>query len=242
MRKALDRVPRDIVYSLCQYRMGNVWEWGSRVGRNCWSTTGDIDVSWQRMSKIGFGQAGHERYAGPGRWNDPDMLVVGMVGWGPELHRTRLTPDEQYTHISLWSLLAAPLLIGCDLDRLDPFTLNLLTNDEVIAVDQDPLGKGATRAATRDGVQIWVKEMQDGSKAVGLFYTGAESMKTPADYFSWKPRAPRRVTLTNADAGIRGRFTVRDIWRQKFLGTFDRSYAAKVPYHGVVLLRVAAAK
>ena len=122
MRAALDKVSRDIVYSLCQYGMGNVWEWGTEVGGNCWRTTGDITDTWTSMSKIGFNQAGHEKYAGAGHWNDPDMLVVGLVGWGPQLHPTHLTPDEQYTHISLWSLLSAPLLIGCDLSKLDDFT------------------------------------------------------------------------------------------------------------------------
>src|SRR5581483_5352502 len=108
MRAALDRVPRDIVFSLCQYGMGNVWEWGAEVGGNCWRTTGDITDTWSSMSRIGFGQAGHEKYAGPGHWNDPDMLVVGYVGWSARVRPTRLTQNEQYTHISLWCLLCSP--------------------------------------------------------------------------------------------------------------------------------------
>ncbi len=119
------------------------------------------------MSKIGFGQTEEAAFAGPGHWNDPDMLVVGWVGWGPSLHPTRLSPDEQYTHISLWSLLAAPLLIGCDLERLDPFTLNLLTNDEVLAVDQDPLGKQAVPVVKSGDIQVWARDLEGGSKAVG---------------------------------------------------------------------------
>ena len=122
MRAALDRCNRDIVFSFCQYGMGNVWKWGAEVGGNCWRTTGDIVDNWRSMSGIGFGQAGHELYAGPGHWNDPDMLVVGKVGWGPSLHPTRLKPNEQVTHITLWSLLAAPLLIGCDMSAMDDFT------------------------------------------------------------------------------------------------------------------------
>ena len=102
------------------------------------------------MSGIGFNQDGHEKFAGPGHWNDPDMLVVGKVGWGPHLHPTKLTPNEQYTHITLWSLLSSPLLIGCDMTQLDDFTRGLLTNDEVIDVNQDPLGRPAGRVA-RDG-------------------------------------------------------------------------------------------
>ncbi len=108
-------------------------------------------------------------FAGPGHWNDPDMLVVGWVGWGPKLHATALTPEEQYTHISLWCLLSAPLLIGCDLERLDQFTLNLLTNDEVLAVDQDVLGKQAVRVSENGDVQVFEKELADGSRAVGIF-------------------------------------------------------------------------
>ncbi len=143
MGKMLEAQNRDIVFSLCQYGMDNVWEWGAEVNGNCWRTTGDITDTWGSLYNIGFSQAGHERYSKPGRWNDPDMLIVGWVGWGPALHPTRLTPNEQYTHISLWCLLSAPLLIGCDMTRFDDFTLNLLTNDEVLEVNQDPLGQGA---------------------------------------------------------------------------------------------------
>jgi alpha-galactosidase len=109
MRAALDKAPRDILFSLCQYGMGNVWEWGAQVGGNCWRTTGDISDTWSSMSGLGFGQAGHEKFAGPGHWNDPDMLVVGYVGWSAKVRPTRLTPNEQYTHISLWCLLCSPL-------------------------------------------------------------------------------------------------------------------------------------
>ena len=138
MRKGLDECRRDIVFSLCQYGMGNVWEWGAEVGGNCWRTTGDISDNWGSMSGIGFGQNGHEKYAGPGHWNDPDMLVVGKVGWGPSLHPTHLKPNEQITHISLWCLLSSPLLIGCDMSSMDPFTVAVLTNDEVLDINQDP--------------------------------------------------------------------------------------------------------
>ena len=238
MRDALDNVRRDIVFSLCQYGMGNVWEWGADVGGNCWRTTGDITDTWSSMSRIGFGQAGHEAYAGPGHWNDPDMLVVGKVGWGPDLHATHLTPDEQYTHISLWCLLSAPLLIGCDLGDLDEFTLSLLTNDEVIDIDQDPAGKQARRIADADGKQIWVKDMADGSKAVGLFNVGESHPENVADRFAWTPRGPERMAVSGSDIGMNGKFIVRDLWRQKDLGTFDGSFSADVPYHGVVLLRV----
>src|SRR6185369_2935755 len=145
MRDALRKQKRDIVFSLCQYGVGDVWEWGESVGGQLWRTTGDITDTWPSMAGIGFGQAGHEAFAGPGHWNDPDMLVVGHVGWGENTRPTRLTPNEQYTHITLWSLLCSPLLIGCDLTKLDDFTLNLLTNDEVLEVSQDPKGEQAHR-------------------------------------------------------------------------------------------------
>jgi alpha-galactosidase len=227
MRSALDKVKRDIVYSLCQYGMGNVWEWGADVGGNCWRTTGDIVDTWESMSGIGFNQAGHERYAGPGHWNDPDMLVVGYVGWGPQLHMTRLNSYEQYTHISLWTLLAAPLLIGCDLTKLDDFTLNLLTNDEVLDVHQDPLGKQASRISQLGELEVWSRLLEDGSLAVGLFNRG--DFKTD-------------VTVKWKDLGIKGKYLVRDLWRQKNLGSFSNSFTYPVERHGVVLVKVSKVK
>ncbi len=238
MRSALNKVNRDIVFSLCQYGMGNVWEWGAQVGGNCWRTTGDIVDTWQSMSTIGFGQAGHERYAGPGHWNDPDMLVVGKVGWGPELHPTRLTPDEQYTHISLWALLDAPLLIGCNLADVDSFTLSLLSNDEVLAINQDPLGRQASRIADKNGTQVWEKRMEDGSQAVGLFYAADRPITSPVDYFAAPPSSEANVVVTAKELGIEGRFRVRDVWRQKDLGVFTGQFETMVPYHGVVLIQV----
>ena len=227
MRAALDRVNRDILYSLCQYGMGNVWEWGADVGGNSWRTTGDITDTWGSMSRIGFDQAGHEKYAGPGHFNDPDMLVVGKVGWGPTLHPTRLTPNEQYTHISLWCLLSAPLLIGCDMTQLDDFTLNLLENDEVLEVDQDSLGRQAARVAKDGDREVWAKDMEDGSKAVGLFNRGYSETTVTANW---------------SDLGLTGKQKVRDLWRQKGLGDFTDSFAASVPRHGVVLIRLWPAK
>jgi alpha-galactosidase len=227
MRAALNQVPRDIVFSLCQYGMGNVWEWGAEVGGNCWRTTGDITDTWSSMSRIGFGQAGHEKYAGPGHWNDPDMLVVGYVGWSAKVRPTRLTPNEQYTHISLWCLLCSPLLIGCDMTKLDEFTMNLLSNDEVLEVNQDPLGRQAARVAKHGTAEVWAKDMEDGSKAVGLFNLGEED-------------AP--VTATWSDLGLTGKRMVRDLWRQVNLGKSSGQFQATVPRHGVVLVRIAKAR
>jgi alpha-galactosidase len=223
MKDALDKANRDIVYSLCQYGMGDVWEWGAEVGGNCWRTTGDITDDWTSMESIGFGQAGHEKYAGPGHWNDPDMLVVGKVGWGPKLHPTRLTPNEQYTHISLWALLASPLLIGCDMTQLDEFTYSLLTNDEVLDINQDVIGKQASRIAQYASLEIWAKDLEDGSKAVGLFNRGL---------------FPAQLTVTWKDLGISGNYIVRNVWSQSDEGKYDNKYTASIPAHGVKLIRV----
>ena len=175
------------------------------------------------MAGIGFNQAALAPYAGPGHWNDPDMLVVG---WG-NARPTRLTPDEQYTHISLWSLLSVPLLIGYDLTRLDDFTPNLLTNDEVIDIDQDPLGKRASRVVQHGLLEVWEKDLADGSKAVGLFN---RRMFNATVSVSW------------AELGITGPQMVHDVWRQTDLGQFDEQFSVKVPWHGVRLIKVSPLK
>jgi alpha-galactosidase len=227
MSAALAKQNRDIVFSLCQYGMGKVWAWGERVGGNCWRTTYDIVDTWGNMTGLGFNQNGYEKFAGPGHWNDPDMLVVGHVGWGPKLHPTRLTPNEQYTHISLWCLLAAPLLIGCDMTKLDDFTLGLLTNDEVLEVNQDPLGTQAARVSRHGAGEVWAKRMEDGSLAVGLFNRGPTGA---------------RLTARWRDLGLSGQQRVRDLWRQQDIGVFAGQFAAAVPRHGVVLVRLWPAK
>ena len=223
MGRHLSGQKRDIVYSLCQYGLGEVWKWGDSAYGNLWRTTNDILDVWPSMAGIGFAQSDHAAYAGPGHWNDPDMLVVGKVGWGRQLHATRLGPDEQYTHVSLWALLAAPLLLGCDLTALDEFTLNLLTNDEVIAIDQDELGRPASRIHRDRNLEIWRRPLADGSMAVGLFNRGELT-------------AP--ILATWAQLGLAGDQVVRDVWRQQDQGIFAASFSAEVPGHGVVLLRI----
>jgi len=225
MSLALKETGRDTVYSLsnsADFEQAGEW---ARLS-NCWRTTGDIRDSWESVSGIGFSQSQWAPYAGPGHWNDPDMLVVGQVGWGPNLHPSRLNPEEQYTHISLWCLLSAPLLLGCDLNQLDEFTLNVLANDEVLQVDQDPLGKQATCIAKKHRKQIWAKDMEDGSKAVGLFNLDFPFLQ------------PANMTVNWQTLGIQGKYRVRDLWRQKNLGVFEGSFTAEVPAHGVVLVRV----
>ena len=224
-RQALDQVQRDIIYSLCQYGWGNVWEWGAEKGieGNSWRTTGDITDTWESMNGIGFQQVGHSKYAAPGHWNDPDMLVIGKVGWGPRLRDSRLTPNEQYIHITLWTLLASPLLLGNDLTQMDDFELNLVTNDEVLAVHQDPLGKAADRVAKNGELEVWSRPLADGSLAVGLFNRDEMDMT---------------VGVKWGELGVRGKQAVRDLWRQKDLGTFEGEFSSVVPRHGTLFVKV----
>jgi len=223
MREALDASGRDIVFSFCQYGMDKVWEWGEKTGGNLWRTTGDIGDSWGSLSEIAFRQPALSRWAGPGHWNDPDMLVVGQVGWGPSLHPTSLTKNEQILHITAWSLLAAPLLIGCDLTRLDDFTLALLTNDEMLDVNQDPLGRAAERVGGSGWNEVWARPLADGTTAVGLFNRGFDRAE---------------VTVRWADLGLSGKLPVRDCWLRNDLGSFAGSFTASVPPHGAMLLRI----
>jgi alpha-galactosidase len=222
MRNALNKVDRDIMFSLCQYGMGDVWKWGAEVGGNSWRTTGDINDSWGSLSGIGFSQDKGAPDAQPGHFNDPDMLVVGKVGWGPSLHNTRLTPDEQYTHISLWCLLSAPLLIGCDMSQLDDFTLNLLTNDEALAIDQDALGRSARKVFEKNNVEVWVKDLEDGNKAIGIFNLNDKAQKE---------------TINFSDLKLSSQLKLRDVWKQQNIGTFKNSFTASLPAHGVMLLK-----
>ena len=222
MRNIITAADRDIVYSLCQYGMGNVWQWGEKADANLWRTTGDIRDTWTSMSEIGFGQDSLWKYAGPGYWNDPDMLVVGYVGWGPEVHPSQLSYSEQYTHITLWSLLSAPMLLGCDLSKLDDFTLNLLCNAEVIAVNQDPLGEQARSFGKTENYQIWAKELQDGSKAVGVFNMSDEKSVVSFDFDT--------IELT-------GEQQLRDLWRQQNLGEFKKRYKVTLPGHDAALIK-----
>jgi alpha-galactosidase len=241
MTKALRNSGRDILYS---YSNSMPFEDVPETSKllNAWRTTGDIHDQWWFIVNIGFSQNRWAPHARPGHWNDPDMLVVGWVdvGRGRNLHPSRLSADEQYTHITLWSLLASPLLIGCDMTKLDAFTLNLLSNDEVLAVNQDALGKQATiiseegeritiqrpgRTDTRQVMpqQVWARPLEDGSWAVGLFNLG----ETPA-----------KVTVKWADLKVTGNRTVRDLWRQKDLGRFDNEFSLTIPPHGAEMVKI----
>jgi alpha-galactosidase len=223
MGEIVRKQSRDIIFSICQYGAGNVWEWGREVGGHLWRMTGDIRDEWPSMSGIGFQQTGREQYSGPGGWNDTDMLVVGMVGWSQGTRPTNLTPDEQITHMSLWALQAAPLLIGADLSKSDEWTTNILGNREVLAVNQDPLGKAAGRKMSDGWVEVWARPLEDGSMAVGLFNRGPE---------------PATVSASFAELGLSGTLAVRDLWRHRDLGRVRDAYSTTVPAHGAVLVRI----
>ncbi len=220
MREALDQSGRDIVFSLCQYGMGDVYKWGKSVGGNLWRTTGDITDTWSSMSSIGFSHSERASGASPGGWNDPDMLVVGQLGWSSSIRPTHLTPNEQITHITLWSMLAAPLILGCDLTKLDAFTCDLITNPEVLDVDQDSLGKAATRAWKRGDLEVWTRPLYDGSTAVALFNRGSEA----ADFqLSWR------------QLGLARPGRVHDLWTRHDVIHQGMSLRKKVAGHGAAL-------
>ncbi|HLH19195.1 MAG TPA: glycoside hydrolase family 27 protein [Bryobacteraceae bacterium] len=216
MGLALLRSGRPIVYSLCQYGNLDVGEWGERVGGNLWRTTGDIRDDWQSMSHIGFDlQPGREKYAYPGHWNDPDMLEIG---------NGHMTDTEYQTHMTLWCILAAPLLAGNDIRSMSPSIAAILMNKELIAVDQDRLGRQGVRVAKDGDLEVWAKPLADGAYAVGLFNRGP---------------AAARVTAKWSDIGISGSHPVRDLWKHEDLGSIAGSYSAEVPSHGVVAIKVA---
>jgi len=222
---------RDIILNLCQYGMGDVWKWGKQVGGQSWRTAGDLGGSFEGIGKAlfrdGFDVYSRDSlhlYGGPGGWNDPDYLLIGYLSnWKGQTVPTPLTPNEQYTHVSLWSIVAAPLIFSGDITRLDEFTLSLLTNDEIIEVDQDPLGKPGYRVSKNGDTEVWIRNLEDGSKAVGLFNRGENEAE---------------VTAVWEEIGVTGKQRVRDLWRQKDLGDFSDKYTSTVPVHGVVMLRL----
>ena len=233
--QSLGKVPRDIVYSFCQYGIADSWEWAASLGGNCWRTTGDITANWKRMSEIGSRQEPLAKYAGPGHWNDPDMLEVGnhVDAQG----HPGMTPDEDYTHMTLWCMLSAPLLIGCDMSQMDPLTVSMFSNDEVLAVDQDALGVQGHRLQADGTSEVWVKPLADGTLAVGLFNHGDSAANISVSLEELKPAYP------GLD-GFPGLKEVRDVWRQKdiILGPRPSGIALRVAPHGAELLRITKAK
>lgn len=227
MYELLRNSGRDIVLSLSNSTpFANIAEL-SKIA-NAWRTGGDIRDNWKSLKSRLLTQDKWAPFARPGHWNDPDMMIVGWLGWGKILRPTQLTPDEQYSHVSAWCLQSVPLLLGCAITKMDKFTLSLLTNDEVLAVNQDPLGKQAVVVSKEDSCGVLAKDLYDGSKAVGLFNI--------TDGIS------RKMTIKWSDLGLKGNYIVRDLWRQKDLGTFQGSFTAEVNPHGVVMVRIRKAK
>jgi len=215
MGEALARCGRPVVFSLSESTPGSeVWIWGPLAGANLWRTTSDIHDNWTEMSAIGFNQDQFARSAGPGHWNDPDMLEVGNGG---------MTDTEYRTHFSLWCLLAAPLIAGNDLRQMSTATLSTLTNRELIAVDQDPLGQQGTRQLQRGSLEVWCKPLQDGSRAVGIFNRSSETIPIA---LSWEELGFSRLPAA-----------VRDLWAGRNLAVEPTGFRGRVPAHGVVVLR-----
>ena len=215
---------RDILYSISNAAPFELAEDWSNL-TNAWRTTGDIYDSWCSMTTIGFLQDKWQPFAKPGSWNDPDMLIVGKVGWGKNIHPTHLSPDEQYTHITLWSILAAPLLIGCDLEQMDDFTMNLLSNREVIAINQDIAGIQGSRvyADNNKEIEVWSKPLKDGSIAVGLFNLSDNK---------------QNISISWDQLNIQGKQKVRNLWEQKDKGVYINKYQSDVPSHGVLFIKI----
>ena len=228
MGSILKRLDRDIVLNLCQYGMGEVWTWGEEVGGHCWRTAGDLGFELTGYHRVARRNAEFHPNAHPGSWNDPDYLLIGHVGEARGMGEPKpcpLTPNEQYSYMSLWCLMASPLFYSGDMSRLDEFTCNVLCNPEVIGINQDPLGKQGFPAAKAEEAEVWKKELEDGSIAVGLFNLAEIETEVLA---RWE------------DLGLQGSHTVRDLWRQRDLGTFEDTFKTSVPRHGVVLIRLKA--
>jgi len=214
MHQALLKTGRPIVYSLCQYGFYSVWRWGPSVGANLWRTTGDIQPNFDRIMLIGRAQAGLARYAAPGHWNDPDMLEVG---------NGKLTHGENQAHMTLWAILAAPLIAGNNLTQMTFDVKAILTNKDVIAIDQDRLGRQGDRVYAEGPVEIWTKPLTGGRTAVGIFNFGETESE---------------VTLHLKDLGLKGKIIARDIWAAKDLGEIGDGWKTTVPDRAVVLLVV----
>ncbi len=215
MGDALLKTGRPILYSLCQYGRAEVWKWGADVGGNAWRTTGDIRDAWDSMTTIGFSQDELAPWAAPGHWNDPDMLEIGNGG---------MTDDEYRTHMSLWSILAAPLLAGNDLRNMTPAILEILTNREVIAVNQDKDGKQGRRITKSGDQEVWARPLSGDVQAIALFNRGG---------------SPAKITVKWPDLGLKtAPSRARDLWAHSDLKLGGAEYSVTVPAHGVVMLRV----
>lgn len=226
MGDILKEQKRDIVLNLCQYGMDDVWKWGFDVGGSSWRTGGDLGFGLNGLFNVAFKNTRYSAYSKPGAWNDPDYLQIGYVGnafeGGLPVH-TNLTPNEQYAFMSMWCLLAAPLVYSGELNKLDEFSLNVLCNAEVIEIDQDPLGKGATAIRKTEESFILIKHLEDGSKAAGLCNSG---------------EVPLNMTITWSEAGLTGKQMIRNPWTQKNIGVYQNKFSVTVPRHSVMLVKI----
>jgi alpha-galactosidase len=216
MGKALKATGRPIVFSLCQYGWDAVWEWAPELGGNLWRTTGDIDPRWDRIYAIASQQSGLEKYAGPGHWNDPDMLEVG---------NGKLSLAENRTHFSWWAMLAAPLLAGNDLPNMKPAITAILTNKDVIAIDQDALGKQGRDAYSDGEVEVWIRELQGGAMAIAVINVGSDRYSTH----------PFHLDLEKI--GLHGQQTGKDLWTGKTVTLSDHD-SIELPSHDILLVRL----
>ena len=226
MGEILKQQKRDIVYNLCQYGMGEVWKWGGEVGAHCWRTAGDLGFELDKIFDVALKNSEHREYSMPGEWNDPDYIQIGWIGVAKDMgvpKQIEMPESMQYAYMSLWSLMAAPLIYSGDMTSLDKFTLNILCNPEVIEVNQDQLGISA-EVIKRDAEHfIMVKDLYDGSVAVGLFNRSA---------------SPSQVSVGFDELRIKGKKPVRDLWRQTNIGRYKDQFTAMVPEQGVVMVKI----
>lgn len=221
MGEALQKTGRSMVFSLCEYGSGDVWTWGAKTGGNLWRTTFDISDNWQSMERIGFAQVDITGNADPGHWNDPDMLEVGNGG---------MSPDEYRTHISLWSLLRAPLIAGNDLRSMTDETKSILMNPDIVAIDQDPDAKPLSVQSAQGKTEVLVRPLTGNAAAVGLF----NRSDSPAQMsFRWDS--------LHLGIGLGQRsLEAKDLWKHQDVDTAAETYTTTVPPHGVVMIRAAA--
>jgi alpha-galactosidase len=227
MGDILKKQDRDILYNLCQYGMADVWKWGAEVGAHSWRTARDLGYDLDKVFDVALRNSELGEYSKPGEWNDPDYLQIGWVGparlgrYLPE--KVDMAPSTQYAYMSLWSLMASPLFFSGDMTKLDPFTLNILCNPEIIEVNQDPLGISGEVIKRNEEQFVMIKKLHDGTFAVGLFNMGKD---------------PSEVTINFSEIKLTGKLEVRDLWRQTDMGRFTGKFSSQVPAQGVVMLKI----
>jgi alpha-galactosidase len=226
MGDILKKQNRDMVYNLCQYGMGDVWKWGGEAGGHCWRTAGDLGFELDRVFDVALKNSEHREYSKPGEWNDPDYIQIGWIGTARGMgqpSKIQMPAAMQYSYMSLWSLMAAPLIYSGDMTKLDEFTLNVLCNPEIIEVNQDPLGECGRVIKRSDEQFLMIKILHDGTRAAGLFNRGSE---------------PAEVSIDFAEMQVKGSQHVRDLWRHKDLGRYRDRFSAVVPSQGVVMVKI----